>query len=214
MADTMPKNGPFAPATNEMIEKWQVQVDYCGKIVIGPAGEHLLAERLGAAVEGAVVLAEGEVGRVGLGEARAVGAGAGVDAAGGDVAPGHARVGAGLRHEAGQDGVAQQALALVQFAGVDVGLAGVPGGVDEKLRPVAAQRGGEQRRVGVVELGPAQVAKRDAPAREQRLVRVADIAGTSEQVDHGRRGGQAARVAVVERLGMSATLIFSGNPRG
>ena len=101
------------------------------------------------------------------------------------MAPGHAGVGAGLRDEAGQDGVAHEAFALVQLAGVDVGLAGVAGGVDEEFRPVAAQGGGEDRRAGVVELRAAQVAEGDALAREQRLVGLADVTGTSEQVDHG-----------------------------
>ncbi len=74
------------------------------------------------------------------------------------MAPRHPRLGAGLGDDAGQDGVAHQALALVEFAGVHVGFAGVAGGADEKFGAVAAQGGGEQGRIAVVELSAAQVA--------------------------------------------------------
>jgi len=39
-----PKNGPYAPASDECIERWQVQVDYGAKIVVGP----ILRDELGA----------------------------------------------------------------------------------------------------------------------------------------------------------------------
>ena len=155
---------------------------------VGRVGEHFFAESFGAAVERAVVGAEGEVGGVGFAEAGAVGAGAGVDAAGGDVAPRNAGFGAGLGDEAGEDAVAEEALGLVEFAGVDVGFARVTGGVDEELGFVAEEGGAEDGRVGVIDVGAAQIAKRDALAGEQRLISLADVTGTSEQVNH--RGTQ------------------------
>lgn len=42
MTDTMPKNGPYEPATDEQIEFWQVQVDYGAKIVVGPIARDAL----------------------------------------------------------------------------------------------------------------------------------------------------------------------------
>jgi hypothetical protein len=39
-----PKNGPYTPASDECIERWQVQVDYGAKIVVGP----ILRDELGA----------------------------------------------------------------------------------------------------------------------------------------------------------------------
>ena len=86
------------------------------------------------------------------------------------MAPRHAGVGAGLGDEAGEDAIAEQALGFVQFAGVDVGLAGVARGVDQKLGLVAAQQLRECGRVGVVEISPAQVAECQALALQQRLV--------------------------------------------
>ena len=80
------------------------------------------------------------------------------------MAPRDAGIGAGRGDGARQDGVAHDAIRLVQFAGVDVGLAGVAGGVDEEFRPVPAQRGGELGGAGVVEFRPAQAAKGQAAA--------------------------------------------------
>lgn len=40
---TEQKNGPFEPASGACIEKWQVQVDYGEKIVVGP----ILRDELG-----------------------------------------------------------------------------------------------------------------------------------------------------------------------
>jgi hypothetical protein len=42
MTDSMPKNGPYDPATDEQIEYWQVQVDYGAKIVVGPIARDML----------------------------------------------------------------------------------------------------------------------------------------------------------------------------
>ena len=91
------------------------------------------------------------------------------------MAPRHAGVGAGRGDGAGQDGVAGQALGLVQFAGVDVGLAGVAGGVDEEGRFLAAEQFRQRGPVGVVKVGPPHVAEGQAPAREQRLVGRTDV---------------------------------------
>ena len=151
---------------------------------VGFSGEDFFAEGFGAAVEGAVVGAEAEVGRIGFGEAGAVGAGAGVDAAGGDVAPGDAGFGAGLGDEAGEDGVAEEALGFVKFAGVDVGLAGVAGGVDEELGFVGLERGGEDGGVGVVHIRAAEIAEGNVFAGEEGLVCLADVAGAAEKIDH------------------------------
>ena len=101
------------------------------------------------------------------------------------MAPGHPGLRAGLGDAARQDGVAHQALALVELAGVHIGLAGVAGGVDQELRAVAAQGGGEQGRGAVVELRPAQVAEGDALPGQQGLISLSDIAGTAEEIDHG-----------------------------
>ncbi len=38
------KNGPYTPASDECIERWQVQVEYGAKIVVGP----ILRDELGA----------------------------------------------------------------------------------------------------------------------------------------------------------------------
>lgn len=158
------------------------------KINVGGAGEDLFAEGLGAAVKGAVVLAEGEIGGVGLDEAGAIGARAGEDATGGDMAPRHAGGGAGLGDAAGEDGVAVEALGLVELAGVDVGFAGIAGGVDEEGGLVGAESGGEDRGVGVVHLGALEVAEGDALLREEDLISLADVAGTAEEIDHvGRK---------------------------
>jgi len=61
------------------------------------------------------------------------------------VAPGDAGGGAGLGDPAGEDGVAEEALGLVQLAGVDVGLAGVAGGVDQEVGLLASQEIGQHR---------------------------------------------------------------------
>ena len=127
-----------------------------------------------------MVGAEGEVGRVGLGETRAIGAPAGVDAAGGDVAPGDAGLGAGLGDGAGEHGVAHQALRLVELTGVDVGFAGVAGGVDQELRLLATEQARQRGPVGVVKVSPADIAEGQALAREQRLVCRANVTGASK----------------------------------
>jgi len=100
------------------------------------------------------------------------------------MAPRHAGGGAGLGDAAGENGVAEEALRLVQLAGVDVGLAGVAGGVDQELGPVRLERGGQLGDVGVVEVRAPQVAERDALAGEQRLIGLAHVTGATEQIDH------------------------------
>src|SRR5437016_16071 len=100
------------------------------------------------------------------------------------MAPWHASLGASLRDHAGQYGVAKKALVPVQLAGVDVWLAGIAGGIDEKFRPIALQCRAQSFTVGVVEFAAAKVAKWDPLLREQGLIGPADITGTSEQIDH------------------------------
>jgi hypothetical protein len=131
-------------------------------------------------------LAEGEIGGVGLDEPGAIGAGAGKDATGGNVAPRHTDGGAGLGDAAGKDGVAVEALGFVELAGVDVGLAGIAGGVDEEGGLVGAEGGGEDRGVGVVDLGALEIAEGNALLREEDLISLADVAGTAEEIDHGQ----------------------------
>ena len=114
------------------------------------AGEDLFAERLGAGVEGAGTGAEGKVRRVILPEPTAARGSAGVDAAGGNVAPGRAGALAGFADAPGQDGVAEERGRFLVLAGVHVGLAGEAGGVDDELGPVVGEEVGEERGVGVV----------------------------------------------------------------
>ena len=102
------------------------------------------------------------------------------------MAPGYAGRGAGLGDAAGKHGVAEKALGLVQFAGVDVGLAGVAGGVDEERGLFAAEQVGEHRGLGVVKVRPAQIAEGNALAREQGLIGGANETSASEEIDHGR----------------------------
>lgn len=94
------------------------------------ARQHLLAERLGAAVKRAVVGPEAEVRGVVFAEPGAVGPGPRVDTPGRDVAPGHARLGAGLSDDAREHRITEKAFPLMQFTRVDVGLARVAGGID------------------------------------------------------------------------------------
>src|SRR5690606_26600076 len=94
--------------------------------------------------------AKGEVRDVALGESRAVRASAGEDAAGGDVAPGHAGFGAGAAYQPGQYGVAREGFGLAALAGIDVRLAGVARAVDQELRARVAQVGAQAFGVGVV----------------------------------------------------------------
>jgi hypothetical protein len=67
----------------------------------------------------------------------------------------------------------------VEFAGVDVGLAGVAGGVDQEGGFIGAKGGGERRGIGVVNLGALEVAERDTLLSEKRLVSLANVAGTA-----------------------------------
>ena len=154
------------------------------RVDVGRAGEDFFTEGFGAAVERAVVGTERKIRCVRLAEAGAVGTGAGVDAARGNVSPRDASVGAGGGDDARKDAVAEEAFRAVEFAGVDVGLAGVAGGVDEKLGPVAEEGVAEGGGVGVIHVGAAQIAKGDAFAREQRLISLADVTGTTEQINH------------------------------
>ena len=101
------------------------------------------------------------------------------------MAPRDAGGGACGRDAAGDDSVAEEALGLVQLAGVDVGLAGVAGGVDQEIGFLAAEQSGERGGVGVVEFGPAQRSERDAPALQQGLIGRANVTGTAEEIDHG-----------------------------
>jgi hypothetical protein len=150
------------------------------------ASEDFFAEGFGAGVEGAVVLAEGEVRGVGLVEAGAVRAGSGVDAAGRDVAPGNAGGGAGFSDAAGEDCVAEEAVGFVELTGVDIGLTGVASGVDEEGDLVGAQGGGEGGRGGVVELGAGDRLKWQAFVGEEGLIGLADVARAAEKVNHRR----------------------------
>ncbi len=180
-------------------------------IDVGPAGEHLLAQRLGAGIEAAVVGAKREVGRVGFGETSAIGPRAGVDATGGDMAPRHARVGTRLGDRAGKDAVAHEALGFVQFAGVDVGLAGVAGGVDQENRLLPTKEVGERDLIGIVKISPADVAEGQAFALKQCLISRADITGASEQIDH-MKSRVKREVAGLTRDIFRA--VFSDNRRG
>jgi hypothetical protein len=89
---------------------------------------------------------------------------------------------------------------LVEFAGIDVGFAGVAGGVDQEVGPVAEQRGAQDVAIGVIDFGPAQVPKRNPFAREQRLIGVADVTGASEQVNHGSRRGKWSVIRETRRI--------------
>lgn len=159
---------------------------------IGFAGEHLFAERLGAAVERAVIGAEAEVGRVVFRESAAVGARAGVDAARGNVTPGNAGFGASLGDQAGKNGVAKQALGFVQLAGVDIGFAGVAGGIDQKFGAIRFKRRGEYSGIGVIDFSPPQIAKWNVFAREQGLISLPDVPGTTKKIDHVKGGRKTA----------------------
>ena len=68
--------------------------------------------------------------------------------------PGDTGGGAGLGDAARKHGVAVEAIGLVELTSIDVGLAGVAGGVDEESGFISPQRGQERRRIGVVQLGP------------------------------------------------------------
>ena len=67
---------------------------------------------------------------------------------------------------------------------VDVRLSGVAGRVDQELRLVPREGRPEHVTVGIIHFGPPQVAKGYSLAGEQRLIGMADVTGTSEQVDH------------------------------
>src|ERR1039457_1435315 len=94
-------------------------------------------------------------------------------------APTPARLLAGLRDDARQDRVSEQALGLVQLAGVDIGLAGVSRGVDEKFGPVPLEAHAKRLAVGVVHLEAAQAPVGYCLEPEQRLVGVSDVSRAS-----------------------------------
>jgi TRAP-type mannitol/chloroaromatic compound transport system substrate-binding protein len=77
-------------------------------------------------------------------------------------------------------GVAEEAVGLVDLAGVHVGFAGVAGGVDKKRGAKLAQIGGEHRLVCVIELGASKAAEGNALLSEELLVGLADVAGAAE----------------------------------
>ena len=104
------------------------------------------------------------------------------------MAPRNAGGGARFGDAPGEDGVAVEAFGFVELAGVDVGLAGVAGGVDQEGGLIGAKGGGERRGIGVINLGALEVTERDTLLREKRLVSLANVAGTAEEVNHGKIG--------------------------
>jgi hypothetical protein len=101
------------------------------------------------------------------------------------MSPGNARLGTSFSDDSREHSVAEEALRLLLLAGVHVGLAGVASGVDQKLGPIGAERGGEHGHVGVIEFGAAEVFEGDVFSTQEGLIGLADIAGTAEEVDHG-----------------------------
>ena len=157
------------------------------EVEVAGGTEDLLAEGLGAAVEGAGAAAETEVGLILLGEALAVGSGAGVDAAAGDVAPGHSRSLAGLGDAAWEDGVAEETFRLLELAGIDIGFARVACGIDQEGGAVAAQGLDEELGLGVVQLCAGEIAEGETLAAKKCLVGLTHVTGTAEKIDHGPR---------------------------
>ncbi len=151
---------------------------------IRDSGEEFFTKRFGAGIKRAVVLAEAEVGGIGFGEPGAVGAGACIDATGGNVPPGDGGGGTRFGYAARKHGVAEEAVGFVGFAGVDVGFTGVTRRVDQEADVIGAEGGGQGGRVGVVELGPGDALEGEAFGGEERLIGLAHVAGTAEEVDH------------------------------
>ena len=145
--------------------------------------QNFFAKGFGAGVEGAVVGAEREIRGVVLMEAAAVLAATGKDAAGRDMAPRDTSRFAGLADAAGKDGIAIQAFRFVGFAGIDVGLAGVAGGIDEEGSARFPDQADDLGGIIAGRFRAADGAVGNATGFEKVLKRGANIAGTAEEKD-------------------------------
>lgn len=139
------------------------------------SGKHFFPQRLGAAIETAVVRPEGKVRRVILREPATTGRRAGVDAAAGDMAPWRAGFPAGLAQPTRQHGIGKEAVCLVVLAGVHVGLAGVAGGIDQELRLCIGQQIGQAPRVGIIDFLARQIPKGNPQPGKESLVSAANV---------------------------------------
>jgi hypothetical protein len=81
----------------------------------------------------------------------------------------------------------------VELAGVDVGLAGVAGGVDDELGAQLAQERRENLGPRVVDIAPREIAEGEVLAGEQALIGLSHISGATEEQYH--EGFEARDVA-------------------
>jgi hypothetical protein len=54
----------------------------------------------------------------------------------------------------------------VQFAGIDIGLAGVAGRIDQEVWLLAAEESREGRLISVIKIGPPEITKKETLALE------------------------------------------------
>ncbi len=92
------------------------------------------------------------------------------------MSPGNSGRLACLGNAPGEHGVAKEAFGLVQLARIDVGLARIAGGVDQKFGTILLQRRGQRGHIGVVQFGPLQIFEGNAPRLQQLLIGLPHIA--------------------------------------
>ena len=94
---------------------------------------------------------------------------------------------AGLANNTRENGVAEQALTLVQFTGIHIGFAGIAGTVDQKSRFRLTEQSSQYIQLRVIVLRTAQIAKRDAVACQVTRKGRADVARSAKKKEHKKR---------------------------
>jgi hypothetical protein len=142
-------------------------------------------------------LAEGEIGKIGFGKAAPMIV-AGEDTAGRDMGPRDGGAVAGFLDEGGEQGVAKKTVGFVEFAGVDVGFAGVSGTMDDPGGTEGVQKGSESAGNLGAPIGPDGGAEWQTARGERRLEGPADVAGGTQEKDHGRRASWTGNKRFIE----------------
>jgi len=100
------------------------------------------------------------------------------------MSPGDLECRAGMSHDARQHGIAEQRFGPGGLAGVDIGLAGVAGGMDDERRTRLPEMVQQEPELAVIDLAPAERGRGDAPVLELGGERLADIPAGAEQKNH------------------------------
>ena len=107
------------------------------------------------------------------------------DATRGHMSKGNVERGAGVGQSLGEERIALQGVGLGRLTGIDIRLTRVASRIDDKARPVGLEVFVERLKARVINLRARERHKALATASEFRLKSLADVACGTEEEDHG-----------------------------